>query len=311
MKKILVTGASGFIGRHIIPLLVARGIAVVGVSRRSPGPTPGWRHVAGDLLDAAFVADLTARERFSHLLHLAWIATPGEYWTSPDNVAWVQASLGLVLAFASHGGQRVVAAGSCAEYDWRYGFLDEGLTPCLPGTMYGQCKDGFRRLLEAYCASIDLSCAWGRIFYTFGPGEHPKRLASSVVRALLARRPAPCTHGQQMRDFLYVEDLARAFVELTCSQVQGCVNLASGVPLSVGDLVMALAEEIGRPDLLRMGEISLAASEPSLLVANVRRLCQEVGFVPRVSLGQAVERTVAYWQNQPNDNGRPMYGKLE
>lgn len=298
MNKILITGVSGFIGQHLPSLLTARGFEVVGLGRQPKPEPPDWRFVAGDLLDAAFMAELMARERFTHLLHLAWIATPGVYWTSLENLAWVQASLALYAAFAAHGGQRVVVAGSCAEYDWTYGFLREALTPCLPATLYGRCKDGLRRLLEASCAAMNLSFAWGRIFYTYGPGEHPGRLAPSVVQALLAGRPAPCTHGRQVRDFLYVEDLARAFVALTCSGVEGCVNMASGIPLAVGELVSALATAVGRPDLLCLGALPLAANEPPLLVADIRRLGQEVGFVPEFSLEQAVERTVGYWRDR-------------
>lgn len=298
MKKILVTGASGFIGRHILPLLVSQGFEVIGLGRQARPEPEGWRQVVGDLLDTAFVEGLMARERFSHLLHLAWIATPGTYWTSLENLAWVQASLGLVRAFAAHGGRRLVGAGSCAEYDWRYGYFVEGLAPCRPATMYGRSKDGFRRLAEAYCAASGLSFAWGRIFYTFGPGEDYRRLAPSVVQSLLADRPVPCTHGQQVRDYLYVEDLARAFVELTQSPVQGCVNMASGVPLAVAELVMALAKGVGRPDLVRLGEIPLAVDEPPLLVADVRRLRQDVGFFPSVGLQWAVARTVAFWKKQ-------------
>jgi nucleoside-diphosphate-sugar epimerase len=298
MNKILVTGASGFIGRQLLPLLAGRGFEVIGVSRRAPEQTPGWRHVAGDLLDAAFVADLTARERCTHLLHLAWIATPGVYWTSPDNLAWTAASLGLAAAFAANGGRRLVVAGSCAEYDWECGFLSEGRTPCRPATFYGQAKDGLRRLLAAYCPTVGLSFAWGRVFYTFGPGEDRRRLAPGVVLPLLAGRPAPCTHGRQVRDFLYIEDLARAFVALVDSAVSGCVNLASGQPLAVADLIAALARQAGRPDLPPLGAIPLSEAEPPLLVADVRRLHREVGFAPVFSLEQAVARTVNWWAGQ-------------
>lgn len=297
MKKILVTGASGFIGRHILPLLVSQGFEVIGLGRQARPEPEGWRQVVGDLLDTAFVEGLMARERFSHLLHLAWIATPGTYWTSLENLAWVQASLGLVRAFAAHGGRRLVGAGSCAEYDWRYGYFVEGLAPCRPATMYGRSKDGFRRLAEAYCAASGLSFAWGRIFYTFGPGEDYRRLAPSVVQSLLAGRPVPCTHGQQLRDFLYVEELARAFVELLICRVEGCVNMASGTPIAVRDFALALAGEAGRPDLLRFGEIPLSATEPPLLTANVRILREEVGFTPQVEFHEAITRTVHYWRH--------------
>jgi nucleoside-diphosphate-sugar epimerase len=115
--KVLMTGASGLLGRHLLPTLRARGHRVVTVSRHPPAVDPGdgTSHVAADLL-----RQLPPREalRTDALVHLAWETTPGSYWNSPENDRWRDASQRLVERFLDEGGRRVLVAGSCAEYRW-------------------------------------------------------------------------------------------------------------------------------------------------------------------------------------------------
>ena len=131
MKRVLVTGATGCIGRHILPGLLATGWEVHGVSSRdrdqAAGPVRWYR---ADLLDASQTESLVATVRPSHLLHLAWYIAPGKWAMAPDNLRWVRASLNLLQSFQAHGGTRVVTAGSCLEYDWHYGYCAEERTPC-------------------------------------------------------------------------------------------------------------------------------------------------------------------------------------
>jgi len=189
-----------------------------------------------------------------------------------------------------------VLAGTCFEYDWSHGFCSERVTPLVPSSLYGRCKNSLNQIFEGFCAQAGLSGAWGRIFFVFGPYEHPSRLVSSVVQSLLAKTPVPCTHGRQIRDFLYVEDVARAFVDLLCSEVEGSVNIASGEPLSVKDLTLTIGEMLNASELLEFGKIPLSPSEPPLLVADVRRLRDEVGFRPRYSLEEALAKTIRFWE---------------
>lgn len=298
MKRLLLTGAGGYVGRHVLPLLAETDYDVVAVGRSPLPPELArlCRYVPGDLLNAAYVADLLARERPTHLLHLAWEATPGVYWTSPRNLQWTAASLELVRLFAEYGGLRAVLAGSCAEYDWNFGYLREGITPCRPHTLYGVCKNALQDMAAAYAAKAGLSLAWGRLFFSFGPHEHPARLVPSVVRGLLTRQPVECTHGRQIRDFLYIEDMAAAIVALLQSAVQGPVNIASGRPLSVADIVLALARRLGGANQIQFGALPLSPSEPPLLVADVSRLSDGVGFRYRRDLDEAIDLTVAFWK---------------
>ena len=133
----------------------------VGRSRRqtSPGTPPA------DLLAPGLAEALVREVRPTHLLHLAWYAEHHAYWTAPQNLDWVGASLRLVRAFAEQGGTRAVLAGTCAEYDWTQGVCVEGATPIRPRGLYGVAKDAVRRVVEAFAAGAGLSAAWGRIFF--------------------------------------------------------------------------------------------------------------------------------------------------
>jgi len=299
MKRVLITGATGFIGRHCLPSLLRDGYEVHAISSRKPGeslPQVSWHQV--DLLAEAQVQAAVARIEPTHLLHLAWYVVPEKFWAAAENVQWVQASLTLVQAFVAHGGTRIVAAGTCAEYDWSYGYCSEGRTPLAPASLYGTCKQGLQAILDGYAREARISSAWGRLFWLYGPYEHTTRLVPSVVCSLLRGVPALCSHGKQIRDFMYVQDAADAFVALLNSDTSGPVNIASGEPLALRDLIGKIAQKTNRQDLIRLNAIASAASEPPLVLANAARLRDEIGWSPNYSLDDGLDATIGWWQER-------------
>lgn len=297
-RVVLVTGASGFIGRHVLPCLVSRGY-VVHATSRSPldHQLDGVHWHCANLLRPDAPGALIASIRPTHLLHLAWTATPGLFWTAPENLDWVAASVTLYRAFVASGGVRAVFAGTCAEYNWSHDWLDEQTTPCEPASLYGVSKDALHRLLRHATANDGVSLAWGRVFSVHGPHEALPRLVPSVVVPLLRGQPAPCGEGVVERDFMHVEDLAEAFAMILDSPFQGPVNLASGecVPLRV--IIGWLADQIGRPDLVQMGARPPRAPEPQRLAAAITTLRDEIGFTPRFGLRDGLDATVAWWRD--------------
>ncbi len=292
--KVLLTGASGFIGRYALDALTHDGHEVHAVSRRAMALPEGAIGHEADLLHPGAAERLVGEVQPTHLLHLAWYALPGSFWSAPENELWVDASVRLVRAFGAAGGQRAVIAGTCAEYAWGERLLSEQGTPLEPATLYGACKHATHVAAEAVARQLGVSLAWGRIFFLYGPGEDPARLVCGVARGLLAGEQVPTTDGHQQRDFMHVRDVASAFVALLGGGVSGAVNVASGKALPVRDLVTLIAQETGGIERVRFGELAPRADDPAILVGDVHRLHTEVGFVPAIDLRAGVAETVAW-----------------
>ncbi|MCJ7626689.1 MAG: NAD(P)-dependent oxidoreductase, partial [Anaerolineaceae bacterium] len=233
--------------------------------------------------------------------HLAWYTEPGKYWSSPENLRWTAASISLLHTFHQQGGERFVGAGTCAEYDWRYGHCSEAVTPLEPATLYGTCKNSLQKTLASFSANTLLSSAWGRVFFLYGPHEHPARLVPSVINSLLHNEPALCSHGNQIRDFMHVSDVANAFVALLLSDATGPVNIASGKPVSIKDVIYKIAEQLNGFDKIRLNALP-ATYEPALITADVTRLQSEIGFNPRLDLESGLRQTIDWWKNYIKEN---------
>jgi nucleoside-diphosphate-sugar epimerase len=296
-RRVLVTGARGFIGRQALGPLQDRDFEVHAVSSRAAEHVrDGIRWHRADLLDPGAADALARQVRPSHLLHFAWHTEHGEYWDAPENDRWVQASTRLLEAFARHGGRRATLAGTCAEYDWGHAVAREDETPLAPSSRYAARKRDLHLAATSLARERGLSLAWGRIFFVFGPAEDPRRLVASVARALARREPAACSSGEQVRDFLHSEELGQAFGALLSSAVEGPVNVASGTGVSVRELVELLAEVAGRPGLLRMGALPSRPDDPPRLVADTTRLAEQVGWRPTLPLREALRRTYEWWR---------------
>jgi nucleoside-diphosphate-sugar epimerase len=293
---VLLTGASGFVGRHALDALVEQGHEVHAVARRAGALREGVVWHEADLLQPGSAALLVADAAPSHLLHLGWYAIPGSFWTAPENERWIDATLRLLRAFGEAGGKRAVMAGSCAEYAWGEDILRERDTPLEPATLYGACKHATHVAAKAVAAQLGVSFAWGRIFFLYGPGEHPDRLVSRVARGLLASEEVPTTDGHQRRDFMHVRDVAGAFVALLLSDVEGAVNIASGEAVAVRDVVTMIAKEVGGLERVRFGALPQRPGEPPAITGEAGRLMGKVGFARTFGLSDGIVDAVAWWR---------------
>jgi nucleoside-diphosphate-sugar epimerase len=308
MSGVLVTGGSGFVGLPTLAALVARGEEVHALSTRaSPPAVEGVQWHRADLGNELAAERLLSDLSPERLVHLAWYVEHGRFWDAPENVVWVERSLRLLRAFAAAGGRRAVLLGTCAEYDWSAvdGPLSERGSAIAPATLYGVAKDALRRLACAYAEREGFDVAWARLFFLYGPREPAGRLMPAVISSLLAGEQVRTTAGTQQRDFLHVDDVGRGLVALLGSDVTGPVNLASGTPVAVAEIVARIAREIGRPELVLRGALPDRPNEPPLLVGDVARLREEVGFTPEIALADGIRDSVEWWREADAEGSAP------
>lgn len=288
--RVLLTGAGGFLGRYVLESLHQHGIETVMLGRHMP-PNAFADFIEADLLAAPNFASLVKESGASHLLHLAWYAEHGKYWNSPLNLRWLEATARLVEAFCEADGQRVVAAGTCAEYDWSHGYCRESSTPLNPATFYGTAKDATRRLVMAVCAQHQVACSWGRVFLPFGTGEADQRLIPSLIEVFRGKRSPFGVNTPAYRDFLHASDVAEGFVALLQNGESGAYNISSGRPVQLEDLVQELAQLLNADPQSVLGLTTERPGEPALLVGENLKL-KTLGWQPALSLSQGLERSV-------------------
>jgi nucleoside-diphosphate-sugar epimerase len=301
-RRVLVTGASGFIGSHCLEPLVRRGYDVHAVARgdgRERDAEVTWH--AADLLQSGAAAELVGTVEPSHLLHLAWYVVPGELISTPENYRWVQSSFDLVRAFAEAGGRRLAICGTCYEYDWAYGYCTEGLTPTVPDTVYGACKHALHELVRTFASTHELSAAWPRVFFLYGPGEHPQRLVSSVILSLLRGEPARTSHGRQMRDYMHVQDVADGLVAVLDSDHAGAINVCSGQASTLREIILTTGRLVGRPDLIELGALPARANDVPLVVGSNAR-ATGLGWEPHYDLEAGLGQTIEWWKQRDEGN---------
>lgn len=289
-ERLLLTGATGFVGRALVAPLAARGFVVHAVGRHGSASagTTAWH--SADLLDAGAARALLREVRPTVLVHAAWYVAHGRFWTAPENADWVEASEALARAFVEMGGRRLVGIGTCVEYADAAG---EDAAPWPesrtlgPTTPYGRAKVELAARLARIAEQRGLSLAWARLFHLFGEGEHPDRLVPSVARALIEGREAACASGQPVRDFASTRFVGQALAALAASDVVGPVNVASGEGRAIAEVVGFLGAASGRPELVRLGALPDRPGEVPRMVADITRLRREVGFAqpPDVEAG--------------------------
>lgn len=297
-KRILLTGASGWIGNKCIAPLLSRGFEIHAVHHRHPAENSGAIWHQCDLLNADARRELIAAIRPTHLLHFAWYVGPG-YRTSDENQRWLAASTDLFGLFFAAGGKRLVGAGSCFEYDLSNDICFENEPANLPSTLYSRSKLSLSFAAQGLAAAHNASYAWGRIFFAFGPDEAPGRLVPQVVNGLLRNERVDCVSGEQVRDFLYADDVADAFAALMNSACAGPVNVAGGNVLTIRNLIGKILDRIPSRGKIAFGarQASGDAAAPKF-VADISRLRDEVGWRPSVSIDEGIARSIAWWSER-------------
>lgn len=283
--RILITGASGFIGTKILEKLQTDSVDFVTIGRSEVAHS---NHISADLLRVDNYGDIIREAGATHLLHLSWYTEHSTYWAHQLNFDWIRASACLIEAFCRGGGKHVTVSGTCAEYDWNYGYLWEDLTPANPRSIYGISKDATRRLCQQICLREKVPLAWARLFFPYGKGEPNTRLLPSVADVLKGEKSPFGVNINSYRDFLHVTDVANALVHVARYQFNGCVNISSGEPVKLGYVIKLLAElmSVSCDSIVELPPAR--PDDPTMLVGNNNKL-SDIGWRKSVSFSKGLE----------------------
>jgi len=270
-RIILLTGATGFVGRKILASLLARSLRVRLVVR-----TGGQNSIEmNSQIESVVTSDDIFQEDLGWwknvccgvdtIIHSAWYAEPGIYLQSPKNLDCMVGTMTLAKACVEVGVRRFVGIGTCFEYDLAEGYLSIE-TPLRPVTTYAATKAATFLALSQYFITSGVEFAWCRLFYLYGDGENPKRFVPYVRSRLAAGEVAELTSGSQTRDFLDVSVAGKDIVNIACSEYEGAINICSGVPVTVRALAEKIADEYHRRDLLCFGARSENLVDPPCVV---------------------------------------------
>jgi nucleoside-diphosphate-sugar epimerase len=279
MTRIAVTGASGFLGRHVLAALSRPDLDIIAHARTSrPGHGTGARHRWSHFDIASAPRDAFDRlHRPDIVIHLAWDGLPNYHSLRHVEVE-LPAQERFLRGLAAAGLRRLVVAGTCFEYGMQSGSLDED-TPPLPSNAYGFAKDSLRRALAAPAGATPFDVRWLRLFYLYGSGQAPTSLYSQF-RTAAARgdRTFDMSAGDQLRDFMRVEDAAVAIAEVALRpHAPRILNVCSGTPVSVRSLVERWRNEMAADIGLNFGALPYSPHEPSAFWGDDGRLRELLG----------------------------------
>lgn len=271
-----MTGMGGFVGRWVAASLRARRAEVVNARRPCPSSC--------DLLRDEDRVRALCGTRADTLVHLAWVTEHSAFWHSDLNKWWEKATVDLVERFLATGGHRVIAAGSCAEYDWTLGGTFSEDAPIAPHTPYGKAKAKAGNAILKVAERHGATAVWARIFFPFGVGESSARIIPSMLRACLREEPLLCGPPDTVRDVWDVRNLGEALAAITLSQATGPINVASGTGVTFQEIGALVRRITGAGDVLRFGERPLSRGEPPIIIADTTRLQSEIDVACPISL---------------------------
>jgi len=280
---IAVTGASGFIGRHVLAELLRHDGILVTAATRDPSRLEGVdpRIVVRELDLARLPASpFVHLGRPDMLLHLAWGGLP-HYRSAHHTDIELPRHQHFLDAMVSEGLQALVVTGTCFEYGMQSGAMDESM-PTRPDNAYGQAKDALHRFLTQLHAQHPFALTWARLFYMYGSGQAPGALYSQLAAAVArGDRTFPMSGGAQQRDYLPVEEVARLLVHLACMQSDaGCVNVCSGQPTTVRALVEQWLHTKKWAITLQWGALPYPEHEPMAFWGSRDQLDALLGAAP-------------------------------
>ena len=299
--KILITGATGFVGSHVTKLIVNQGHEVHAIIREKANT---WR--IDDIISSIhiFHADLSnefgkVEEYLNHLkpeicIHLAWYTEPQNYLNAKENLYSLQASINLLMHLAKIECRRFIGVGSFFEYDFTLGYYPES-SRLKAESLYAATKIAFSTILSQFSTTSNMEIVWARLFCQYGPMEDERRLVAGTIVSLLKNELMKTTKGEQIRDFLHVEDTASALWSVACSSLTGEVNIGSGYPITIKEILNQISDLMEKYNLIDMGALPYRVTESMFICSDNRLLKEQTNWQQKYTLRTGLEHTINWY----------------
>lgn len=302
--RVVISGASGFIGAAVARRALTQGCAVAVVARAGSNLVRLGSHAAAvtdirsDLDRPDTYAEALAAFAPNVAIHCAWDGISG---ASRDDVSAQAANFTLSMGFFDacrrSGATSWVGLGSQAEYGKADRKLDETAPP-LPSTIYGAVKLAVGETARLACAKAGLRFAWMRVFNTYGPDDNPNFLVPSLITRLLAGERPSLSAGTQIWDLVHVDDAAAAIMHVALQGgLDGIFNLGGGDPRTIRRIAEDVRDAVNPALALGLGDLPMAAAAPTHLEADIGRL-ERSGWRPSISWADGLRQTVAWHRDQ-------------
>jgi nucleoside-diphosphate-sugar epimerase len=298
--RILLTGAAGFIGSHLLRQLVRDHHVAFLVSPA----TDRWRildvehratRIDADIREVEKAASAIAHFAPETVVHLAWSGVTNSHRNDRSQIENLHATLALIDVAHAAGARAFVGVGSQAEYGPSSGALDES-SPTQPTTLYGITKLSTCLFARQLCDDLGVRFAWVRLFSSYGPMDDESWLIPSMVLTLLAGGRPKLTLGEQRWDYVYVKDAADALARVALAPTaSGIFNLGSGTTATIRSITEQVRDLIDPSLPLGFGEVPYRPDQVMHLEARTDRL-RAIGWSPTVGLAEGLSETVAYFR---------------
>lgn len=310
MERVLVTGASGFIGKQLIAELIKKGKGVTAVLR-DDGKLAGMRDSCLDIVHcpmeeiAKLEKTLGGKEQYDTLYHLAWGGTSGvgrsDYRMQSNHIRY---TLDLIHAASELGIKRFVGAGTIAEYDnLCYLPLDNAIPNAV--SMYGAAKIAAHFMSKIECNRLGMEHIWGIFSNIYGPGNETGNFVNFAVRMMLSRERAAFTAGEQYYDFVYISDFIKGLYLLgEYGKGNHEYFIGSGTPRKLKEYIYVIRDAVDKNIELYLGEIPFRGVSLRPEQLTIKKLQNVSGYVPAVGFEEGIERTVEWYRESMKSDNR-------
>ena len=300
--KAVITGATGAVGMALIRELSAMGAEILVLCRSGSARSqriPDTDNVKK--LDCSLdkMSELELDEKYDAFFHLAWEGTTGE---SRNDMLLQNRNVKHTLdavALASRLGCKVfVGAGSQAEYGRVEGDLNAA-TPAFPENGYGMAKLCAGQMSRVMCEQKGIRHLWVRILSVYGPYDGPNSMVMATIRKLIEGEKPSFTAGEQIWDYLYSGDAAKAFLAIAEQGKSGSIYcFGSGMPRMLKEYIEEIRNAVNPDAELGLGEVPYAPKQVMYLCADISDLTRDTGFLPETSFEDGIRKTVAWYKSQ-------------